>query len=94
MQNKQIHTYSFPITALLLGMVVGAFCFMQQPANDKGLVQRLLKPASYGLTTAYVVLTLGVNLRLARERKLRQDKRAALFQLGPCNSIDGLSNRK
>ena len=94
MQNKQIRAYSFPVVAMLIGMAVGAFCFMQQPADNKGSVQRLLKPASYGLTTAYIVLTLGVNLRLARERKLRHDKRAALFQSRPCNSTDGLSNRK
>lgn len=94
MQTKQIRAYSFPIVAMLIGMAVGAFCFMQQPSDNKGSVQRSLKPASYGLTTAYVVLTLGVNLRLARERKLRQDKRAALFQSEPCNSIDSPSNCK
>ena len=73
MQTKQIRAYSFPVVAMLIGIAVGAFCFMQQPADNKGSVQRLLKPASYGLTTAYVVLTIGVNLRLARDRKLRQD---------------------
>ena len=94
MQTKHIRAYSFPVVAILLGMVVGTFYFMQQPAHDKGSVQRFLKPASYGLTTAYLVLTLGVNLRLTRDQKLRQDKHAALFQPGPCNSTDGLSNRK
>ena len=94
MHAKQIRAYSFPVVAMLIGMAVGAFCFMQQPADNKGSVQRLLKPASYGLTTAYVVLTLGINLRLVRNGKLRQDKRAALFQSRPCNSTDGLSNRK
>ena len=94
MHAKQIRAYSFPVVAMLIGMAVGAFCFMQQPVDNKGSVQRLLKPASYGLTTAYVVLTIGVNLRLARDRKLRQDKRAALFQSEPCNSINGLRSRK
>lgn len=80
MPTKQIRAYSFPVATMLLGMVVGAFCFMQQPANERGSVARLFKPVSYGLTTTYVALTLGINLRLARERKLKQSKNVAQFQ--------------
>lgn len=69
--------YSFPVISILLGSFVGAYTFFHHsPSKDSQgyLGQQIFRPAFYGLTTTYVVLSVGLNLRLAKDRKSKQKK--------------------
>ena len=67
----KIKCYSFPVASILLGGFVGVFTFLNQPApsGEQYANERFFRPAFFGLTTTYLVLSVGVNLKLANERK-------------------------
>ncbi len=70
----KIKCYSFPLASILLGGFVGAFTFLNQPApsGEQYANERFFRPAFFGLTTTYLVLSAGVNFKLANERKKRK----------------------
>lgn len=72
--KTKIWQYSFPVASLLLGLLVGTFAFFHQsPKSTKAYpVEYFLNPFFIGLTTTYIVLSVGINLRIAKERKARR----------------------
>lgn len=71
MHKPNLKPYSFPIASILLGGVVGIFTFLNQPApsQEKYTNERFFRPVFLGLTTTYVVLSVSVNLKLAKDNK-------------------------
>ncbi len=70
MHNQKIKSYSLPVVSILLGGFVGGFTFLNQPApsGEQYANERFFRPAFFGLTTTYLVLSVGVNLKLANKR--------------------------
>ena len=70
----KIKCYSFPLASILLGSFVGVFTFLNQPApsGEQYANERFFRPAFFGLTTTYLALSVGVNLKLSNERKKRK----------------------
>lgn len=67
--------YSFPVASVVLGMFVGIFMFLHQSPDKKDYpAERFFRPAFLGMTTTYLVLSVGVNLRIAKDRKLKKKK--------------------
>jgi hypothetical protein len=75
MQHQKIKNYSFPAISILLGGFVGVFTFLNQPApsGEQYANERFFRPAFFGSTTTYLVLSVGVNLKLVNERKKRKN---------------------
>ena len=73
----KIKCYSFPLTSILLGGFVGVFTFLNQPApsGEKYANERFFRPAFLGLTTTYLVLSAGMNFKLAAERNKSNRKK-------------------
>lgn len=76
MQHQgKVSKYSFPVASLLLGMFVGVFMFLHQsPEKKEYPAERFFRPAFLGMTTTYLVLSVGVNLRLAKDRRGKHKK--------------------
>lgn len=73
--SVKVSRYSFPVASLLLGMFVGTFMFLHQSPDKKEYpAERFFRPAFLGMTTTYLVLTVGVNLRLAKDRRAKRKK--------------------
>ena len=71
----KVDKYSFPVASLLLGMFVGVFMFLHQSPDKKEYpAERFFRPAFLGMTTTYLVLSVGVNLRLAKDRRGKHKK--------------------
>lgn len=71
----KVSKYSFPVASLLLGMFVGVFMFLHQSPDKKEYpAERFFRPAFLGMTTTYLVLSFGVNLRLAKDRRAKPKK--------------------
>lgn len=73
--RSKFWNYSFPVVSILLGSFVGAYTFFQHSPSKDGqgsLGQQVFRPAFWGLTTTYVVLSVGLNLRLAKDRKTKK----------------------
>ncbi len=65
--------YSYPVISILLGLFVGIYAFQNySPKGEKFPAERIYQPAIWGLTTTYLVLSVGVNLRIKRDRKAKQ----------------------
>ena len=73
----KIKCYSFPVASILLGGFVGVFTFLNQPApsGEQYANERFFRPAFFGLTTTYLVLSVGVNFKLAAERNKSNRKK-------------------
>lgn len=74
-RSIKVSKYSFPVASLLLGMFVGVFMFLHQSPDKKEYpAERFFRPAFLGMTTTYLVLSVGVNLRLAKDRRGKHKK--------------------
>lgn len=78
MQHQvKVGKYSFPVASVFLGMFVGTFMFLHQSPDKKEYpAERFFRPAFLGMTTTYLVLSVGVNLRLAKDRRARKGRGA------------------
>ena len=65
MPNQKIKTYLFPVASILVGAFVGVFTFSNQssPSTEQYANKRFFRSAFFGLTTTYLILSVGVNLR-------------------------------
>lgn len=65
--------FSFPVISIFLGLFVGAYNFSTQSKNvGEYPGQQIFKPVGFGLTTTYLVLSVGLNLKLAKDRKAKR----------------------
>jgi hypothetical protein len=71
MHKKNLNPYSFPIASVLLGGAVGIFTFLHQPApsQEKYTNERFFRPIFFGVTTTYLILSAGINLKLTKDSK-------------------------
>lgn len=74
-RKSKYWAYSFPVASIFLGLFVGIFMFLQSsPDKEESLNKRIFKPVTTGLTITYLMLTLGINLRLGSDKPEKQEK--------------------
>ncbi len=66
---SRMYKASFPVASILVGLSVGVFAFFHQSSKQEDQVQKFFRASIWGLSTTYVVLSVGVNLKIAKSRK-------------------------
>ena len=72
---SKFYSFSFPVVSILLGLTAGVLAFLHQsPKDDQTLADRFLRPTCLGLTTTYIVMTIGTNLKIAKARSRKTSR--------------------